>query len=427
MALFLFADGAPIGEEGLYWLKVHTANCGDGCGADNKISKEPFATRVAWADAHRKKIEQTAKAPLETAEWWAKAAEPFQFLAACFELAGALAEGPTYITHLPVSFDGSCSGLQHLCAMIRAPEGAEVNLTPSERPQDIYQTVATRTRDRIKKDRKQENAAYRRMWLAYDDAHGITRSTVKRNVMVYGFSGTKEGMAIKQEKELVGPLDDEALLNDKPRPFGETWQERKRAARYLAGHIYDAIDEVVKGPAKVKQFLRALANAATNADKPLRWTTPVGVPWINKYHSPIYKPIKLRLHDRFTLYATKRAVGEQPKINKAKAANAAAPNFVHACDAAHLMLTVNAAVAEGITSLATVHDSFGCLPSQAERFRQIILEQFVRLYEDHDVLQQVLDQARSDLAEDVGDLPETPPARGDLKIEEVLKAQFAFA
>jgi DNA-directed RNA polymerase, mitochondrial len=151
------------------------------------------------------------------------------------------------------------------------------------------------------------------------------------------------------------------------------------------------------------------------------------VPWINKYHSPIYKPIKLRLHDRFTLYATKRAVGEQPKINKAKAANAAAPNFVHACDAAHLMLTVNAAVAEGITSLATVHDSFGCLPSQAERFRQIILEQFVRLYEDHDVLQQVLDQARSDLAEDVGDLPETPPARGDLKIEEVLKAQFAFA
>jgi DNA-directed RNA polymerase len=123
MALFLFADGAPIGEEGLYWLKVHTANCGDGCGADNKISKEPFATRVAWADAHRKKIEQTAKAPLETAEWWAKAAEPFQFLAACFELAGALAEGPTYITHLPVSFDGSCSGLQHLCAMIRAPEG----------------------------------------------------------------------------------------------------------------------------------------------------------------------------------------------------------------------------------------------------------------------------------------------------------------
>jgi DNA-directed RNA polymerase len=44
------------------------------------------------------------------------------------------------------------------------------------------------------------------------------------------------------------------------------------------------------------------------------------------------------------------------------------------------MLTVNAAVSEGITSIATVHDSFGCLPSRAERFREIIREEFVRIY-----------------------------------------------
>jgi DNA-directed RNA polymerase len=52
------------------------------------------------------------------------------------------------------------------------------------------------------------------------------------------------------------------------------------------------------------------------------------------------------------------------------------------------MLTVNAAEKEGITSIATVHDSFGCLASRAERFRRIIREQFVKLYEDHDVLQE---------------------------------------
>ena len=47
--------------------------------------------------------------------------------------------------------------------------------------------------------------------------------------------------------------------------------------------------------------------------------------------------------------------------------------------AAHVLLTVNAAVTEDITSLATVHDSFGCLPSRAERFRKIIREQFVKM------------------------------------------------
>jgi DNA-dependent RNA polymerase len=46
-------------------------------------------------------------------------------------------------------------------------------------------------------------------------------------------------------------------------------------------------------------------------------------------------------------------------------------------------LLVNAAVAEGITSIATVDDSFGCLPSRAERFRRIIREQFMALYKEH--------------------------------------------
>jgi DNA-directed RNA polymerase len=37
-----------------------------------------------------------------------------------------------------------------------------------------------------------------------------------------------------------------------------------------------------------------------------------------------------------------------------------------------LLRTVNAAVTEDIKSIATLHDSFGCLPSRAERFRKII-------------------------------------------------------
>jgi len=67
--------------------------------------------------------------------------------------------------------------------------------------------------------------------------------------------------------------------------------------------------------------------------------------------------------------------------------------------------TVNAAVAEDITSIATAHDSFGCLPSRAERFRKIIRKQFVRMYEDNDA----------------------PPERGTLNIKKVLDAEFAFA
>ena len=47
---------------------------------------------------------------------------------------------------------------------------------------------------------------------------------------------------------------------------------------------------------------------------------------------------------------------------------------------------INAAVA------ATVHDSSGCLPSRAERFRRIVRSRSVRMYEEHDALAQVLNR-----------------------------------
>ena len=101
---------------------------------------------------------------------------------------------------------------------------------------------------------------------------------------------------------------------------------------------------------------------------------------------------------------------------------------MHALDAAHLLRTVNAAVAEGITSIATVHDSFGCLPSKAARFRRLIQEEFVRLYQEHDVLAEVFEQARADLNEpNTKRMPSKPPQEGSLEIVQVLDAEFAFA
>ena len=94
-------------------------------------------------------------------------------------------------------------------------------------------------------------------------------------------------------------------------------------------------------------------------------------------------------------------------------------------DAAHLMLTVNAAVAEGITSIATVHDSFGCLPSRAERFRRIIREQFVKMYQEHDVLQEVFERAKEDLRN--AKVVSSGPPRGSLDIKQVLGAEYAFS
>ena len=77
--------------------------------------------------------------------WWAKSDEPWQTLAACMELASAL-KSPNpeeYLTGFPIHQDGSCNGLQHYAALGRDQSGGEsVNLYPSERPQDVYQSIA---------------------------------------------------------------------------------------------------------------------------------------------------------------------------------------------------------------------------------------------------------------------------------------------
>jgi DNA-directed RNA polymerase len=417
-ALFLFADGQPIGVEGLRALKVHVANCGD----FNKISKRTLAEREAWTDTNLGIITTCATKPTspEALEVWTNADKPFLFLAGCMELQAALIVGPGFITRLPVSFDGSCSGLQHLCAMTRATEGSRVNLTASTLPQDVYQEVANLVSVRVRSDLGGPSAVVAATCLA----HGVTRKVVKRNVMTYSYSSKKFGMSKQIMEDLMRPLSFDVLSGKLvAHPFGE--DEGRAASKYLAGHIYDAIETLVTLPAKAMTMLQKCARALAHEGKPLTWTTPLGMPWSNRYHAPTLRRLSLWLHD--TRVRIVIADGNEKAIDKDKASNGVAPNFVHALDAAHLLMVANACVSEDITQIATVHDSFGCLAPGAARFNQIIREQFVELYTKHDVLAEVLASASHDLTlANQQRLPECP-VYGPLNLTEVLNANFAFS
>jgi DNA-directed RNA polymerase, mitochondrial len=427
-SLFQFADGAPIGEDGLRWLKIHVANCG----AFDKIDKQPMEARVAWVDANLDKIEDAAVNPLgRMMAWWKEADSPFLFLAACIELFEALACGPQFVTHLPVSFDGSCSGLQHLSAMTRDENTAAlVNLVAGEKPQDVYGVVAERVKERIENEPVAENWPLQKLVLDY----GVGRTEAKRNVMTYSYSSKKFGMASQQQVDLMDDLQKEVLQRKRPShpfaPFHKGSKERPgKAARYIASHVFDAIEERIHRPALAMKFLQSIAKTMAHEGKPVCWTSPVGIPWINRYHEARTTCVELWMHDRGVRrrVQTKVAVGHEPEILKDKAANGVAPNFVHANDGAHLLLTTNAAVSEGITNIATVHDSFGCLASQAARFNEIIRAEMVRMYETHDVLSEVLERAKCDLTQHNWNRLPAVPAFGNLNLKEISNAAYAFA
>ncbi len=409
-AMFQFEKGQVLTKEGFYWLEVHLANCGD----FDKVSKKPFDERVAWVDNHWDDILDYSEDPLQYLGW-TEADKPFMFLAACKALVLARCGEPC---HLPVAFDGSCSGLQHLCAMTRDPSGSLVNLTPSEAPQDIYQMVAIATKDHIMAD----NDHYPLADTVLEN--GIDRSKVKRATMTLAYGSEAFGMGNQILEDLMRPLSLKVLEGSlDAHPYGD--DGGYRAAIYLAGHVYKAISETVERPVAAMKYLQAIAGAMAHESKPVVWHTPLGFPVV------IYKPDidfgfrTLALHDRGAIMKVSATYvkGALPTINKNKAENAVAPGFVHSMDACHLMMVVNACTDEDI-ELALVHDSFSCLPNEAPRLREILVDQFYKLYQN-DVLANIRDEAIEQL-DNPSKVPPVP-AYGTLDLSLIKESLYAFS
>ena len=140
--MFRFANGLPLGEDGLYWLKVHTAN------SHGEADKLWFNERAEWTDDNLDLIKRVAADPGSTFLEWRNVDKPFAFVAACRELASALND-PNFKTHWPIGFDGRANGIAHLALIAKDRAAAKmVNLLESDERHDIYGEVADELRKR---------------------------------------------------------------------------------------------------------------------------------------------------------------------------------------------------------------------------------------------------------------------------------------
>ena len=272
-AIFQFEKGEVVTADGLYWLKVHLANCGD----FDKVSKKSFEARVAWVDSNRDAIISYANEPLEDLAW-TSADKPFMFLAACAAYRDALAGLPV---RLPVAFDGSCSGLQNLSAMTRDLGGALVNLTPSAEPADIYNTVAIAVEKLMMAD---NGNPFARLWIE----HGITRKTTKQQVMTLAYGVTHTGMTDQAMDNTMDELNERAALENIPNPFSISYTTKKgefiendegfHASTYLTKIVKQAAIGLVGRQMDAMEFLKGLCRPTTTANVAMRWTTALGFP-----------------------------------------------------------------------------------------------------------------------------------------------------
>lgn len=470
-AMFLFARGQVLGPRGLFWLKVHLANCGD----FGKISKGTFEEREAWVDANMDLILDTAQRPLDVMTW-TKADKPFSFYAACVDLVAALSSGDSasYVSHLPVDLDGSNSGVQHYAAALRAEEGALVNLTPGERPADLYAAVASLVRtqaedqakdlpsvnleeygailDSVVEARKEKGGdkavkvlqarldpMAARLWLDY----GLTRSEVKRPVMTRGYGSERYGFRSQVITDLMEPLDTKVLRGElQAHPFGP--DEGRYASTWIARAIWDALGVVLAKTSEGMEWLQGIASALAKEGKGVSWTTYLGLPVVQRYEEPNVRVVNLMLYDRSATVPTRSPTedktrdpgpgvrsryqcsiiaGSTGELVQHKQASALPPNFIHSQDGAHLQLSVLMAQEAGIQDFLLIHDSFGCPAGQVEQFRTAIIEALVTMYTEHDPFLEIHKTSEDALGAPL----EPPPAKGSLDITQVRQALYTFA
>ena len=429
-ALLRFANGKPLGEEGWKWLAIHGANV---AGYD----KASLEDRVNWVQDNEEEIIKIATDPYNNRGWTGTVGDveidkPWQFLAFCFEWKGYCEYGDTFVSKLPVAMDGSCSGIQHFSAMLRDKTGgAAVNLVPQELPADVYQLVANKVIEQVQDDAihgTEDGLAHTDDGRPYVvegtktlakqwEQFGITRKVTKRSVMTLAYGSKEYGFKEQLMEDIIRP----AKQSGKEFPFSG---DGYRAAAYMAKAIWVAVNKTLVKASEAMKWLQSAASLAAGEQLPVRWTTPVGFPVMQAYADMKERRIDTAINGKIvklTMYQ------ETDRLDRRRQSQGIAPNFVHSCDAAHMMLTVVRAKQVGISNFAMIHDSFGTTAGDVEDLYHVVRESFVEMYEEIPVLENFRDEIVQQLSEDAKLEMQPLPERGDLDLSKVCQSRYCFA
>lgn len=402
-ALLKFADGKALGENGAYWLAVHGANCFG-------VDKVSYEERVEWVGEHHQEIINCALDPIGSPLWQHKDCDsPYQFLAFCFEWLGYSMSGDAHISHLPISFDGTCNGLQNFSAMLRDEiGGAATGLVPGEKPSDIYTVVRDRAHAIIAQDALGGSVVASR-WQGK-----VTRQLTKQNTMTVPYGVSKFGM----KDQLLAQFQ---KLKEDGVDFG--FETKLEDALYLSEVNWQAINQTVVAARAAMDWLQVAAQVAASNDLPISWVTPSGLPVLQSYRKMIGQKFDFDIEGKRYRMTLKI---EEDKLDRRKQASGISPNFVHGMDAAHMTRTVCYSQDAGVSSFGMVHDSFATHACDADELSLQLRRSFVDQYSE-DVLGNFRDQLIAGLPPELADKIPPLPAMGNLDLQGVLTSDYFFS
>jgi DNA-directed RNA polymerase len=357
-------------------LEIHCANT---YGED----KLPWEGRIKWVADNRRMIERIAANPKKRFDDWRHADYPFCFVAACRELVAAWNDRD-FISCLPVAFDATSNGLQHFAILVRDRDAAEKTNVIGSKRSDIYSHVADALGN-ILQDADADKG-WRDIYAEFDISE--RRKLVKDPVMTFGYGAEVGGMNLQVSKAF------NAIMKKRGKKYVK---QEKGFFGFITKKIEQAIRQELPLAAECRERITALAKVYTDATQILSWTSPAGFPVQGLYW--LEKEVRIE-GEAGSQMRVPNSLGD--KLDEAVAIRAAAANFTHSLDAAHLIRTALRALEQDI-GLLTIHDSYSCLAADAADMNRIIRLELRKLYMEDDWLRRLF-VGHEDLLREYGDL-----------------------
>lgn len=419
--LLQFDAAKPLGESGYRWLKIHLANL-------HGYDKHSFTERESYVMANLDNIFDSADNPLTGKRWWLESEDPWQCLAACYEISAAVRSGnpETFESRLPVHQDGTCNGLQHYAALGGDLAGAQaVNLAPSDRPADVYTGVADMVNKLV--DEAAAKGDPGAIMLQGKISRKIVKQTVMTNVYGVTFVGARQQIENRlKERSDIPPQHVYHLAGYLAKMVFASLGEMFNGARQIQDWLTDSARRIAKSiPEETVQALDAsigegfkadthgnldqtamaytidrmhaaaskkrsfsARNPGANQMTSVVWTTPLGLPIVQPYRRVGKRQVGTLLQTVFI---------EDPDascpVNAHKQSTAFPPNFIHSLDATHMLMSAVACQKAGL-AFASVHDSYWTHAADVDTMNKIIRDQFIELHK-----QPIMENLRNEFIE----------------------------
>nr|QWO71396.1 RNA polymerase [Termitomyces sp. K1Ag] len=390
-ALLNFWKGESLTEDGLNFLYIHGANNHN----ENQISKASFEDRIQWVKNNYKKIVNLDKSLILSAE------KPFIFLAFCLNMK-KLDKDRDATIYTPVFLDATCSGIQHLAALLLDSELANsVNLTDyyiNNKPNDIYVKLLGHINMAIN-EFGEENPEFANLALVK-----LNRKEVKESIMTKVYNVSKYGMAqqlqskfkvkinpsLSKEENIASNLEESLLKKNKKNKKKQekiyyTVKDKNNKVVFLSKkdifQIATIIDQqifvVYPSLNNIYSYFLNMSKIMVKLGIPITWITPAGMKITQNYLKSKQSIISISLFN-----VRKKMVLREysDETDNQKQNNAIIPNIIHSLDATHLINLINKNEKEKLKHIITIHDCFGTHPNSMGELSYRVRIEFIALY-----------------------------------------------